>query len=353
MPQFRLYIYNDVDLDNKLYPSNYIEDIIIDQRHYVDYYFNDLISKIEKIETNSKDRIVKITSFKEYILSFIRDVDFAMFISELKLHSNFTLVDNKSNTITPDQWDYEIDPLDNNIDENYRQITIKLYTDFKTTLRKDTNLTLYSAPNVVPVASNPQILGTGKVGNLTVFTYTYSDNDEDIEGTSLFQWFRYDNASRNNMQAISGATSQTYTVTTNEYNKYISCRVTPVAATGETPGIPVQSSLLKCETNSAPEAQSLSKDPSGSSRVGYEQTGSYVYFDADGDLEGATLEKWYVADSIVGENKVHVGSGATYTPTAADDNPPDHYLGYGVTPVATTGILVGEEVIIWSLIFSI
>ena len=347
MPQFKLYIYNDSDLDNKLYPDGFIEEIILDDKYGIEYLFEDIVAKVEQTEVNGKNRIQKVTSFYEYSFTFIREVSFAEFISEIKLHKYFYFTDHKSDSITPDQWDYEIKELSNDFDPNLRLITIKIYTDFETSVNSDTNITLYSDPNVVPVASNLRLLGTGAVGNTTVLTYTYSDNDSDIEGATTFQWYRYDNLSKSNMQIISGATSQTYVVTTNEYNKYISCMVTPVAATGETPGIPVHSPLLKCAVNSAPEAQSLGKTPPGAPKVGVTQWGTYTYYDADGDSEGSTIVGWYIAQDINGANRDFVFAAYDeveelyyYIPQPEDDY---RYLAFVVRPIAATGIINGDE----------
>lgn len=341
MSQFKLYIYNDADLDNKIYPSGYIETIILDSDiHLTEYYLDGLKASIEQTENDGKKRINKITSFKEYKLEFIREVDFAMFISELKLHSNFTFLDHKGNTISPDQWDFEIEELSTDIDKNYRKITINIYKDFKTTRNYDSNYTLYSAPNSAPEARTLFVSGIPDVGNTVTINYVYYDADGDAEGTSTFQWFRYDDAGGGNKQVISGATSSTYVITTSEYNKYIGCRVIPVAATGTTPGTAVQSPLYACETNSAPEAQSVAKS-AGVPRVGVEQTGTYVYYDADGDSEGATIEGWYLANDVYGAGSVLIASGSAYTPVIGDDY---KFLAYAVTPIALTGIITGTQV---------
>ena len=92
----------------------------------------------------------------------------------------------------------------------------------------------------------------------------------------------------------------------------------------------------------SPEAKNVSYSPAP--EVGVLLNGSYDYYDVNGDLEGATTFQWYRADDASGLNAVAI-SGATsttYTITVADES---KYIGFGVTPVAQTGTLVGEEVI--------
>jgi hypothetical protein len=101
------------------------------------------------------------------------------------------------------------------------------------------NLTITSTPfitNAVPVASSVNITGTPNIGQLLTGTYTYTDVDSDLEGTSTFQWYRADNASGLNSAAISGATSNTYTLQVADDGKYIRFGVVPVAETGTSPG---------------------------------------------------------------------------------------------------------------------
>jgi len=343
MPQFKLYIYNDTDLDNKLYPNDYVEEIIIDNTHDVEYYFEDIIAKVEQATIDGKNRTQKITSFNKYIFKFIRDVDFAEFISEIKLHSNFYFRDHKGDTITPDQWDFEITELDNEFNPNYREIKIEIFTDFVTTKNNNSNLTLYSEPNKAPVASNLSISGTFTLGEEKTLTYTYADEDGDLEGSSLFQWFRYDDENGTNKTAISGATSINYTITISDYNKYISCRVTPVAQTGTTPGTAVQSPLYACDINFVPEARNVDMSPA-EPKINTSMLGTYDYYDADADLEdkSSTVYAFYVANNSSGAEKIKIKQGLAKVYKVA----PEYlgkYLAVSITPYAQTGNNPGIE----------
>lgn len=90
-----------------------------------------------------------------------------------------------------------------------------------------------------PIVSNVSITPAPSV-NLTLSgSYSYSDINDDPEGTSTYQWYRADNATGLNQTSISGATSNTYTVVTSDANRYIGFGVTPVARTGTPTGTQV------------------------------------------------------------------------------------------------------------------
>jgi hypothetical protein len=88
--------------------------------------------------------------------------------------------------------------------------------------------------NAPPTATGVSITGTAEVGELLTGNYTYSDVDGDLEGASIFEWLR-------NGTPIVGASDQTYQIVQIDKSQSISFRVTPVAATGASPGSAVQS----------------------------------------------------------------------------------------------------------------
>ena len=89
-------------------------------------------------------------------------------------------------------------------------------------------------PNSAPTASNAIISGTPQVGSVLTGNYTYTDADGDAEGTSSYRWLR-------NGTTISGATARTYTLVAADQGASIVFEVTPVAATGTSPGAAAQS----------------------------------------------------------------------------------------------------------------
>jgi trimeric autotransporter adhesin len=84
------------------------------------------------------------------------------------------------------------------------------------------NITVTStAGNSAPTASGVGVIGTADVGEILTGMYTYADNENNPQGTSIFKWYRADNASGLNEIAISGATSSSYTLTIDDLNKFV------------------------------------------------------------------------------------------------------------------------------------
>jgi len=100
-------------------------------------------------------------------------------------------------------------------------------------------------PNDAPVASNVSITdvngGAAVVGDTLTGSYSYSDTEGDIEGSSTFRWLR-------GGYPISGATASSYTLQANDVARLITFEVTPVAVTGVTNGSAVLSPALATGT---------------------------------------------------------------------------------------------------------
>ncbi len=88
--------------------------------------------------------------------------------------------------------------------------------------------------NFVPTASDVTITGAAVVGEELTGHYTFGDLDGDAEGASQLSWLR-------DGQPIGGATTDTYTLVAEDEGALIVFEVTPVAATGASPGVTVQS----------------------------------------------------------------------------------------------------------------
>jgi hypothetical protein len=93
--------------------------------------------------------------------------------------------------------------------------------------------------------------------------------------------------------------------------------------------------------NEAPVANNVQQ--SGNTQSGQILTGSYVFYDAEGDMQGTSVIKWYRADDASGNHDTEIANatGLTYTLQAADLN---KYIRFAVIPVALTGSLQGTEV---------
>ncbi|MCF8366007.1 MAG: hypothetical protein K9H16_09510, partial [Bacteroidales bacterium] len=96
----------------------------------------------------------------------------------------------------------------------------------------------FPTQNLAPVAYYATVSGVLEVGGALTGSYTYADFENDPEGTSTIQWYHADDATGTNQSAISGATAETYELASADAGKYISFEVTPVAATGTSPGTP-------------------------------------------------------------------------------------------------------------------
>jgi len=92
-----------------------------------------------------------------------------------------------------------------------------------------------SAPAVIaaPEASNISVSGIFREDESLTATYTYSDANSDAEGSSIYQWYRADDANGTNTTAIDGANSLSYTLARADRGNFIRFAVTPVAQTGE------------------------------------------------------------------------------------------------------------------------
>ena len=183
------------------------------------------------------------------------------------------------------------------------------------------------APNTAPIASGVNITGTATVGNMLTGNYTFSDVDNDSEGTSTFRWLRAGSP-------ITGATASTYTLVVADSGTSITFEVAPVAATGTSPGIAVLSGAVVV-ANTAPVASAV--NITGTAAVGNLLTGNYTYSDVDNDAEGTSTFRWLRAGSPIAG-----ATASTYTLVAADNGTS---ISFEVTPVATTGTSPGIAVL--------
>jgi hypothetical protein len=154
----------------------------------------------------------------------------------------------------------------------------------------------------------------------------YSDAENDAEGLSIYRWLR-------NSATIGGATTSTYTLAALDAGQSITFEVTPVAATGNTPGSTETSDAIA--VNSAPTASAVSI--TGSTVIGATLTGSYTYADVDGDAQGTSTFKWLRDGS-----PIPGATSLTYVLTVADLG---QSITFEVTPIAATGANPGSPVI--------
>ncbi len=194
------------------------------------------------------------------------------------------------------------------------------------------------AVNEKPQALTVSVTGTLLLNSILDGNYTYSDAESDAEGGTTFQWYRANDGSGSGSTAITGATAQTYTITTTDRNKFIRFKVTPKAQTGTLLGDAVNSAWVGPVSDNPPVASAVSI--TGSTRVGSVLTGNYQYTDVDGDAEGTSTLRWYSATSSTGTGSTQIATGKTLLLT---NTLIDSYIGFSVTPVAQAGVSPGAR----------
>ncbi|MEI6347430.1 MAG: hypothetical protein WCP69_05745 [Bacteroidota bacterium] len=195
--------------------------------------------------------------------------------------------------------------------------------------------------NTAPVASNIQINGTPLVGQQLTGSYTYTQAESVAEGTSIYKWYRCDDAQGNGENEISGATSLNYTLQILDQGKYLRFEVLPVAIINTETGVQVKSSVTSLIQSAVPVAQNVSQ--SGNAKVGSTLTGIYTYNSIMGLPEGNTTYQWYRADNNSGLNEVAI-SGATTLTYLITYSDLGKYIRFSVTPVSQNLTTIGSTV---------
>ncbi|ENC6732405.1 hypothetical protein ABKZ05_003116, partial [Vibrio navarrensis] len=184
--------------------------------------------------------------------------------------------------------------------------------------------------DTAPTASNVTFSGTLQVGQTLTGSYTYYDANGDTQSGTTFKWYASNTSGGSGKTAISGATSQTFTLTASQVGKFISFEVTPKnsKATGTAVSSAINSTAVTAP-DSAPTASNVSF--SGTLAVGQVLTGSYSYSDSDGDTESGTTFKWYASDTSGGSNKAAI-SGATSQTFTLTTSQEGKFISFEVTP---------------------
>ena len=94
-----------------------------------------------------------------------------------------------------------------------------------------------------PSAAEVLISGTAEVGAKLTGLYTYSDENNDAEGTSIYRWL-ISSTEDGTYEAIDGATELTYDVALSDSEKYIKFEVTPVSSADPYNGETLQSAAV-------------------------------------------------------------------------------------------------------------
>lgn len=195
--------------------------------------------------------------------------------------------------------------------------------------------------NAAPQASNVMVENSQAeqvvIGNTLSMSYQYDDAESDVEGASIFAWYRAEEGAE--FDLIAGANNASYVLTTEDLGKNIKASVTPVAAAGSLEGELVYSNTTAVSTNTPPVAVNLAISSNESDLVvGSLLTADYTFSDNQRDAEGSSELSWLLID---GESVVELGNETTLrVPAEALGKS----LAFEVTPIAATGALQGEPV---------
>src|SRR5690606_8055833 len=114
----------------------------------------------------------------------------------------------------------------------------------------EATVTITIAPQAVPVASGVTVGGTPVLGQTLTGNYSYNDVNADVEGSSTFRWVRSPTSSPAGGTNVS--TTRGYTPAAGDSGSYLFFCVTPVAATGMSPGAEVCSPGVQVTAAAAP-----------------------------------------------------------------------------------------------------
>ncbi|MGN8225642.1 BspA family leucine-rich repeat surface protein [Gracilimonas sp. BCB1] len=123
----------------------------------------------------------------------------------------------------------------------------------------------FGPTNFAPTASNIVVSNdtdpgqAPEEGDVLSVSYDYNDVEGDLESGTTFQWYRADDGAGTNAAAISGAFSDSYSVTSTDAGKFLRIDITP--NDGADAGITVSSSYVEVEVgNTAPGVSSAIAD---------------------------------------------------------------------------------------------
>ncbi|MEN8156770.1 MAG: T9SS type A sorting domain-containing protein [Bacteroidota bacterium] len=197
-------------------------------------------------------------------------------------------------------------------------------------------------PPMPPSAKDLAIAGREDVAATLTGSYTYEDlNGEDEAGT-IIEWYRADAADgTNEVRVDSGVNS--YLLLPADEGKVIIYKVTPVSVptVGLDTGVVAMVATDTINPEPAPQAPVAENVAvSGTPEVDAILSGLYDYTDPIvGDLEGASIYKWYVADDAAGAGATLIDGASDRTLLVTEAQLGKHFI-FEVTPVAQTGTLL-------------
>ena len=235
--------------------------------------------------------------------------------------------------------------LPDGIEGNYIMVKIEIWngSSYQTAVESSWSTGTVAA-NSKPEASAISITGDALVGKTLTGSYTYTDAENDPQGTSLYQWVRADNSDGTLNVTNIGTSSLSYTLVAADGGKYIGLKVTPKATTGTLTGdqVTMATPWFGPIISNAPVASNLQVigDPkSGTTVYGY-----YLYSDVENDPESGSEYQWYVATASDGTGMSPISGATSITYKIADAYIGSNYIGFSVKPRASSGVTPGTTV---------
>jgi hypothetical protein len=149
----------------------------------------------------------------------------------------------------------------------------------------------FTTGNAAPTARNVSITGNKNIGATLTAAYTYIDAENNPESGTLFRWYIANDTIGATVNTITGATTNTYVVVSEDKDKFIKVGVTPGSSAGTTPG---------------QEYKSYWVGPIGGETV------TFTY-------NGQTVTYGIIVSSVTGRKWLDRNLGAPNTPSAYDD----------------------------------
>ncbi len=187
-----------------------------------------------------------------------------------------------------------------------------------------------------PKALNVEADGTLAVGATVSGSYDFYQVDGEADNSTV-RWM-YSDTEDGEYYDIPGANSSDYVVEAEYVEKYLRFVVSPKSESGLV-GEDVRSGIVTKAR--VPVASDVSVR--GSFNVGDTLTATYSYYDPNKDAEGATIFRWYAADSANGT--YNAIAGATSETLTLTDDLVGKYIKLGVTPVSSIAPHTGAEVL--------
>lgn len=194
-----------------------------------------------------------------------------------------------------------------------------------------------------PYAYGIKMTGNAYTDETVEFTYMYDDVNDDAEDNSLYEIIVSKNKDMSGETVVKSGTAMandkiTYTVTSNDADKYIALRVTPVSINEPKTGIPVTGESVFVRDIPRAENVQVQKSADGRSIVG-----SYTYSHKNGDGEKNSVYKWYRADSKNGNfEEIANATEKSYRLTSSDYG---KYFKFEVTPKCENEPSTGKTVL--------